>query len=318
MSLRKWFHAAIDICGALPTALMAPLAHFQARHGALQLPLTYRIWDQFSVSPINHHFYEPIFPLSRLAAEEHRSDLAGVAWNESGQLALLHELLRYRDELNEIPLVGAVGTYHFANTTYGPGDGKSLYAMLRQNRPQRFVEIGCGYSTLIAARALEKNRLAGSPCDHVCIDPYPPAWIPKNVELIQQPVERCGAGSVIFDLAARDILFIDSSHVLRTGGDVTFEYLELLPRLASGVLVHIHDIFLPYGYPGQWLRERRFWTEQYVVQAFLAFNSAFDVLLATHWLSRAHRDHFLAAFPALGRSEFSHRFASAFWLRRSG
>ncbi len=94
--------------------------------------------------------------------------------------------------------------------------------------------------------------------------------------VLPQQVERCP--SYVFQLAAGDVLFVDSLHVLMTGGDVAFEYLEVLPRLAPGVLVHIHDIFLPYSYPSQWLLERRFWTEQYVLQAFLTFNSAFEVL----------------------------------------
>jgi len=314
MSLRKWLHAAIDLCGAMPTALMAPFAYFQARHGALQLPLTYRIWDHFNVSPINHHFYEPIFPIARIADQDLRSEMVGIDWNEKGQLALLDELRPYGGELKEIPVKADTGIYHFGNTTYGPGDGESLYAMLRLHRPKKFVEIGCGYSTLIADRALDQNRREGSPCEHIGIDPYPPPWLPKTVTVLPQPVERCP--SCVFQFSAGDVLFIDSSHVLRTSGDVAFEYLEVLPRLASGVLVHIHDIFLPYGYPSQWLLERRFWTEQYVLQAFLTFNSAFEVLLATHWLSRVHTTRFLSTLPLLGRAEFTHRFASAFWIRR--
>ena len=99
-------------------------------------------------------------------------------------------------------------------------------------------------------------------------------------------------------LEADDVLFIDSSHVVRTGGDVTFLFLEVLPRLQPGVVVQVHDVFLPHEYPREWVVDGlRFWNEQYVLQAFLAFNSAFRVLLANSYLDARYPDALRNTFP---------------------
>jgi hypothetical protein len=99
-------------------------------------------------------------------------------------------------------------------------------------------------------------------------------------------------------LGAGDVLFIDSSHVVKTGGDVNYLYLEVLPRLRPGVVVHVHDIFLPGEYRKDWVTEEfRFWTEQYLLQAFLAFNSEFEVLLCNSYLGRYHRPALQNVFP---------------------
>lgn len=117
------------------------------------------------------------------------------------------------------------------------------------------------------------------------------------------------------DLAANDILFIDTSHVIRHGGDVKHIYLNVIPALKPGVLVHAHDIFLPCDYLPEWLRdEKLFWTEQYLLQAFLAFNSDFEVMLAASYLSRHHRKEFEAACPLFAREHG--RRPGSFWFRR--
>jgi hypothetical protein len=107
-------------------------------------------------------------------------------------------------------------------------------------------------------------------------------------------------------------LFIDSSHTVKIGGDVNYLFLEVLPRLNPGVIVHVHDVFFPFEYRRDWvLDEFRFWTEQYLLQAFLTLNSDFEVLLGTYYLSRYHEDQLQAAFPNLGRW-----IGGSFWMRR--
>ena len=113
-------------------------------------------------------------------------------------------------------------------------------------------------------------------------------------------------------LDSGDILFIDSSHTVKIGGDVNYLFLEVLPRLKPGVIVHVHDIFFPFEYRRHWvLDEFRFWTEQYLLQAFLTFNSEFEVLMANYYLSRYHKEHLRAAFPDLPRW-----IGGSFWMRR--
>ena len=113
-------------------------------------------------------------------------------------------------------------------------------------------------------------------------------------------------------LESGDILFIDSSHTVKIGGDVNYLFLEVLPRLKPGVIVHVHDIFLPFEYRRDWvLDEFRFWTEQYLLQAFLTFNSEFEVLMANSYLNHYHQQELKAAFPGLPSWA-----GGSFWMRR--
>ena len=114
-------------------------------------------------------------------------------------------------------------------------------------------------------------------CEHVCIEPYEIEWLEKlNVKVIRELVENTDT-TVFSTLDKNDILFIDSSHIIRPQGDVLFEYLEILPVLKSGVFVHIHDIFTPEDYPDDWVNNASFWNEQYLLEAFLSFNNEFIV-----------------------------------------
>jgi hypothetical protein len=114
-------------------------------------------------------------------------------------------------------------------------------------------------------------------------------------------------------LGADDILFIDSSHVLRIGSDVQYLFLEVLPRLAPGVLVHIHDIFMPAEYPREWvLTHGYFWTEQYLLQAFLTFNTSWEVIWAGSFMQLNHRESLACAFP----QAVLDAMPGSFWIRR--
>jgi hypothetical protein len=182
------------------------------------------------------------------------------------------------------------------------------------------VEVGSGNSTLLAAEALRHN-LQDDPsaaCDSVCIEPYPPAYLnplPVGVtRILPDPVQRTPL-ETFTALGPGDILFIDSSHVVAIGSDVVYLYTEILPRLAPGVIVHIHDIFLPYDYPAVWIREDRFfWNEQYLLQAFLLFNDAFEVMLPLHAVARRHSEEFARAIPSCRHGIRP----SSFWMRRRG
>ena len=204
--------------------------------------------------------------------------------------------------------------------------------MVRHWKPQRIVEIGSGYSTRIMAAALaanlEKDGVAG-------VDPHPER-LPNNgwedlVTVVEAPVRSVELE--LFDsLAADDILFIDSSHVVSVGSDAVREYLQILPRLKPGVLVQVHDIFLPFDYPRDAvLNKLWFWSEQYLLQAFLAFNREFEV----QWSASALQDRYPRVledcFPAWkhsyrnmpeGKRHFlptldgDRVWPSSFWMRR--
>ena len=308
----------IDALSAFLALVFVPWAKLQARLGAKRSPLAFRVWDFFGVSPVRHHYYQPIFNVNELPDSLWgRADaMAGVNWNTEGQLALLRSM-SYQDELCDVLTVEQDNSLEFFlnNDSYGPADAETLYNMVRHFKPARVIEIGSGYSTRMMKRAMDKNRLEGIDCSHVCIEPYEMPWLESLGldEVVRKKVEDVPLET--FDsLSENDILFIDSSHVIRTGGDVAAEYLRILPRLKKGVVVHIHDIFLPYEYPREWIVDhRRFWTEQYLLQAFLAFNDEFRVVAAVHWLAREHHTDLANACPAYGRLGRGH---GAFWIQR--
>jgi predicted O-methyltransferase YrrM len=185
--------------------------------------------------------------------------------------------------------------------------------MIRRLKPRQIIEVGAGWSTLVSAAAMARNGHGAL----TTIDPYAPDYAAaQGVDVIRKPVELTNP-SVFATLHENDLLFIDSSHVTRTGGDVNFLYLDVLPRLDAGVVVHIHDIYLPYEYPriySQRERGRVFWNEQYLLQAFLTLNPAFMVELAAYLVFRDHTAEFTAAFPRFDPAR--HREPTSFFIRR--
>ena len=190
--------------------------------------------------------------------------------------------------------------------------------MIRHFKPKRIFEIGSGNSTYLSAQAVLKDKEDnGHKCELIAVEPYPndvlKAGFPGLSELISTKIQDIPL-SEFNKLKENDILFIDSSHVLKIGSDVQYEYLEILPRLNKGVIVHLHDIFLPAEYPREWvLKDYRFWTEQYLLQAFLAFNDNFEVLWAGSYIHLKHPDKLEAAFSSYKRDE---RLPGSFWIRK--
>lgn len=163
-------------------------------------------------------------------------------------------------------------------------DAAALYTLVRRHRPRRIVEVGSGHSTRFAMRALRDEGHAASV---TAIDPAPRADIRAlPLTAIALPVQQAGPAP-FRDLEAGDILFIDSSHVAMPGTDVDFLVSRVLPTLAEGVLVHIHDIFLPDDYPADWAW--RGYNEQQVVAALLA-GGGFEPIFASHYVATRMAD----------------------------
>jgi len=309
--------SALDIA-MLPFVLaFAPLAHMlgRLRHKA---PWSRAILDRFDVAVVRRHYYEPIF-----FPEDLRHDLArerplpGLDLNEQGQLGLLAQF-SYADELKAVPRIARSRTeFGYRNGSFLAGDAELLYCMIRHFKPSRLYEIGSGHSTLMAQLAICRNARDGAPrCEHVCIEPYEQPWLEETgLRVLRSRVEEVDPS--LFDrLEAGDILFIDSSHVIRPQGDVVHEYLFLLGRLKPGVLVHVHDIFTPRDYLERWIvDERRMWDEQYLLEAFLSFNTEFEVVCAANWLWHRHPEAMKVACPVLAEEGGE---PGSFWFRRAG
>lgn len=244
------------------------------------------------------HFYSPIPSIDEVRAREASifgeppQSLPGIDLNLDRQLALVRDLA-----VHSSPFPArrdSAYRYWFENDSYGYADGVMLYGMLRHVRPKRVIEIGCGMSS---ALMLDTDPSI----DFTFIDPDPAVLQSVAREgdlkkLMRKPLQDVPIET--FDALRRnDILFIDSTHVAKTGSDVNRIVFDILPRLASGVVVHIHDIFYPFEYPREWVYEGRAWNEDYIVRAFLEFNSAFSIVLFANYLYRMHRETLAAAMP---------------------
>jgi len=275
-----------------------------------------------------NHFYEPI-PDTRTLADQlwlRQSQLAGMNVNEQKQVEMINQFLRFKNEYDNFPKNRTSKTWQFYtnNPHFGPVDAEVLYCMIRHFQPKKMIEIGCGYSTYLSAEAILKNEEDnGFRADLTAIDPHPSGVLksgfPGLSRLITKKIEDLDLEEYKA-LKENDILFIDSSHVLKIGNDVYHEYLEILPRLNKGVIVHIHDLFFPCEYPKMWvLKMRRFWNEQYLVQAFLAFNNAFEVLWCGSYMHLKHPDKLTEAFASYNRATVRSTYrpgATSLWIRK--
>ena len=184
--------------------------------------------------------------------------------------------------------------------------------MVRHFQPRLIIEVGSGFSSLILGEAAVKNNNNSA---LVCIEPFPVDFLQQGFpglhSLIKKKIEDIDL-EFFSQLESGDILFIDSSHTVKIGGDVNYLFLEVLPRLKPGVIVHVHDIFFPFNYPRDWVMEEfRFWTEQYLLQAFLSFNSEFEVLMANGYLAYRYMEDLKATFTSSPWWS-----GGSFWMRR--
>ena len=198
----------------------------------------------------------------------------------------------FADEFNP-PVAGdeaACTEYFWANSQFSHGDAMAYYCLVRWLRPRRIVEIGSGFSTLVADAAIRKNGSG----EIVCIDPYPRPFVPqiKSVsELIEMPIQAITPEAFATLLAPADILFIDSTHTVKIGSDCLYIYLVLMPSIAQTLTVHSHDIFLPFGMPPAWSRDLQLhWTEQYLLYAYLLENSRARVVFGSAYAFEFLRD----------------------------
>ena len=294
------------------------------RIGNIIFKKLFTLWERLGFHITINHFYEPIPDTRTLKDDlwEKQSELVGIGMNEKSQIDLLSLFSsKFKKEYENFPRneTSILYQYYVDNRGFESVDGEILYCMIRHFKPKRFIEIGSGNSTYLSAQAILKNKEEDNAyeCELVAIEPYPndilKAGFPGLSKLVSKKVQDIPL-SEFRKLRENDILFIDSSHVLKIGSDVQFEYLEILPRLHTGVVVHLHDIFLPAEYPKEWVLEKYiFWTEQYLLQAFLTFNDSFKVLWAGSYMHLKHPDKLEASFSSYKREE---RWPGSFWIRK--
>ncbi len=262
--------------------------------------------QELGINVTPNHFYWPIPDLRVLRRRRWPEPTlpSGVEFNLPRHVEFLKGTLSAY--LNECSFPEEPGpepyAFHFNNGLFESVDAEIAYCMVRHFKPRRIVEIGGGFSTrLLATAVLENCKQTGTVCELTTIEPFPDRLLTKGFpglsRLITKRVQEVPL-NFFTCLNENDILFVDSSHVVGIGGDVCFEILNILPELHKGVVVHFHDIFLPFDYPEQTvLQNLCFWTEQYLLQAFLAFNREFEVIWGSSAMQLFHRGVLASAFP---------------------
>lgn len=269
------------------------------------------------------HYYSPMYDARELVKRREQiwvrppREMSDVDWRDAAQVALCEDVFAAQPPLELRREESSDPTEYWAlNSQYPPLDAWVLAALLNDLRPSKMIEVGSGYSSLVTAR-VNRESLHGT-LDFVCIEPYPRPFLLDGVEGISdlriEPIQDTPLE--LFDgLAGGDVLFIDTSHTVKTGGDVTWVFHEILPRLAPGVYVHIHDVFLPGDYPEPWVMEGWGWNEAYLVRSFLSYNSAFEIVWGSQYMTQRHPESILRAFPEQAR--YAERAGAALWIRRT-
>jgi hypothetical protein len=245
-----------------------------------------------------------------------RRFLPGVDLRESEALHTLERLVEFAPEIQRIPRQRTNDCQIWLeNDGYNDFDAASLYALIRWLKPKRYIEVGCGLSTRVSTLALAKNTGDGSKTESLFIEPFPgPNFVglPLPGKHREQKVQDVPL-DVFSRLEAGDILFIDTSHVLKTQSDVEHELLRLLPSLKAGVWVHIHDIFTPFDYPQEWItgHPRGGNNEQYALECLLSGGSRWQIEFPVYYLWREHRQKLDALCPG------GFLRPGAFWIRKA-
>lgn len=254
------------------------------------------------------HFYSPVVDTIDTAARQGNiwpsvpPELPGIDFNATLQLEFLESNIGLTGSAFDYPAtraeVDSDAKFFLENGLFSGLDARTLFAMLLKLRPNRMIEVGSGFSSLL--RADVNHRFLGDAMDFTCIEPYPRDFLKKPIpglsRVLESKVESLPL-ELFGELDDGDILFIDSSHVAKTGSDVNYLYFQVLPRLRPGVFIHIHDIFFPYDYPKKWvIDENRSWNEQYILQALYVYSNVFKVVFGAAYAYYMFPDHLTRLF----------------------
>lgn len=313
-AVKRAFCGVLDLLLWPLSLIFLPLLKLIRRLGVEHFPLHRKIFLSVGVFPVRDHYYEPQLRYSKdFSAQKIR--VLPLDFAITTQLQELRQLL-YQDELKALHTGQLIDSndFYLNNGIFGPGDAEMYYLMIRNAKPEKIIEIGSGFSTLLALQAIRKNKEEGWNTELVCIEPYAKPWLTKlaGITLICDWVEKMDL-TFFSSLQKNDILFIDSSHIIRPENDVLFIYLQLLPVINSGVFIHVHDIFSPRHYRQEWLTQMyRFWNEQYLLEALLYHNSHFKILFSLNYLKNDYYTETSRVLIHLSTQDEP----SSFWLQK--
>jgi len=275
-------------------------------------------WPKF-VPP--GHFYSPIPSMEEIKSNEnrifgkHHLTLPGIKLNQEEQLELLNCFQEFYKEMPFPEYKKDSLRYYMDNPFYGFSDAIFLYCMLRYLQPKRVIEIGSGYSS---CATLDVNELFfDNSIECTFIEPYPDSLKSlireddKNeITILEKKLQDVDL-SLFSQLSERDILFIDSTHISKVNSDVNYIFFKILPSLRRGVFIHFHDIFYPFEYPRDWFDLGIAFNEDYILRAFLQYNSAFKIVFFNTYLEHFHEEWFLENMPLCLKNK-----GGSIWLQK--
>lgn len=279
----------------------------------------YRDFTKNSCYPPGH-FYSPIMSLDEVKENEKRiweneniDGIQGINLNTKFQINLIKEFSKNYNDLPFKPEKTYGLRYYYNNNFYSYSDAIFLYSMIRHYKPKRIVEVGSGFSS---ALMMDVNDIFfKGEIELTFVEPYPDRLLgligndEKRVNVVKNKVQDTPL-KIYEELSDGDILFVDSSHIVKTGSDVNYIISEILPRLKPGVLIHFHDIFYPFEYPKTWVYGGRNWNEGYFIKSFLMYNDTFEMTLFSSYLHK-HHSHIFEDMPLCYKN-----FGGNLWIRK--
>jgi predicted O-methyltransferase YrrM len=267
------------------------------------------------VLPISDHYYDPFSRNKIKNYKNQKRNISSIDFNIEFQLDFIKNFT-YQNELKEFPYNKTEDKqFYYNNPNFVAGDAEFHYSLIRLVKPKNIIEIGAGFSTLIAIEAIKRNKDEDPnyDCNLICIEPYEFKWLKnEKVNFIKKIVENVEI-NLFQSLSHNDILFVDSSHIIKPEGDLLFIFMKILPVLNSGVYIHFHDIFSPADYPDFWIKDKiLLWNEQYLLESFLSYNNDYKLICSLNHLKNDYWNSIINYFPVL--SEHSEAEPGSFWI----
>jgi predicted O-methyltransferase YrrM len=267
------------------------------------------------------HFYSPVVAIEEAKRDEQRifSDaprtLPGIDLNEAQQLENMEIFENIYPSIDFPETKSSTHRYYYENRAYSYSDAIMLHCMMRHIKPKKIIEVGSGHSSCVM---LDTNEMhLNKSVQFTFIEPYPAllkslvrADDLRAIDIVESRLQDVAVDR-FSQLSAGDFLFIDSTHVSKTGSDVNYLLFEILPALKAGVYIHIHDIFYPFEYPKEWVFGGRSWNEIYALRAFLQFNARFTIEMMNTFLEHFHRQRFAERMPLCLKNT-----GGSIWLRK--
>lgn len=261
------------------------------------------------------HFYSPVTHSVKFQHFDKRQLIPGIDLNTEAQLELLKEFKKVYKEHTFTEKTTDKNRYFFDNDQFAHTDSLTLYSMLRTHKPKRVVEVGSGYSSALMLDV--NNQFFDNKIELTFIEPFPTRLRSllrpedkKTAKIIVKPVQDVALNE-FEKLESGDILFIDSSHISKSGSDVNWLYFEVLPVLKPGVIIHIHDIPYPFEYFDAWIKQGRSWNEAYLLRALLIENPKFKLLFWGEYLHKFYAKDMRTAMPLSTKNH-----GGSLWIQR--